>query len=115
MSASMVHLWPKSSAGIALTVMSWSGLLYNQESKKRNVQFQTLLNFVEAYKNLNNLNLRFLIGGLFNVDIKLAQFWRFNTLAPFIFKTSQYPYERKELKCTFVYTKETLKVSNYQY
>ena len=109
-SATMVHLWPKSSAGMSLTVMSWGGLFYTQDTKERTIMFETFLNFIESFKSLNAYNLRVLIGGLYNVDIKLAQFWRFNNLAPLCFKTSPYPYERKELKCTFIYTKETLKV-----
>ena len=111
-SATMVHLWPKSSAGMSLTVMSWAGLFYTQDFRERTVYFETFLNFIEAFKSLNTYNLRILIGGLYNVDIKLAQFWRFNNLVPLCFKISPYPYERKELKCSFIYTKETLKVNS---
>ena len=110
-SGTMIHLWPKDT-GLAMSVVSWAGLDYIMDIKERSNTFLTFLNFIDAFISLNNLKLRILVGGLYNVDTKLAQFWRFNNLTPMCFKTSPYPYQRKDLKCTFIYTKETLKVRN---
>ena len=41
---------------------------------------------------------------------KVTQFWRFPDLIPLIYCNRPNPSERKELKCSFVYTKDTLKV-----
>ena len=41
---------------------------------------------------------------------KVTQFWRCPDLIPLIYCNRPNPSERKELKCSFVYTKDTLKV-----
>ena len=140
----MVHLWPKVrgtleidiwkelylpfqvfqvSGAVALTVISWPGLLYSFEQKERSLYFETFLKFLGAFRSLNNYKLRILVGGLYNVDLKVpmmlnmtltslkvTQFWRFPDLIPLIYCNRPNPSERKELKCSFVYTKDTLKV-----
>ena len=57
----------------ALTVCSWTGLDYNVDNKERNLYFETFLKFIGAFRTLNNCKLRILIGGLFNVDLKVTQ------------------------------------------
>ena len=120
---------------MALTVISWPGLLYSFEQKERSLFFETFLKFLGAFRSLNNYKLRILVGGLYNVDLKVTmmmynmiltltmmmynmtltilkvtQFWRFPDLIPLIYCNRPNPSERKELKCSFVYTKDTLKV-----
>ena len=58
---------------LALTVCSWSGLDYTIDNKERTLYFETFLRWVGAFRSLNNLKLRILIGGLFNVDLKVIQ------------------------------------------
>ena len=111
------------SGAVALTVISWPGLLYSFEQKERSLYFETFLKFLGAFRSLNNYKLRILVGGLYNVDLKVTminsmiltslkvtQFWRFPDLIPLIYCNRPNPSERKELKCSFVYTKDTLKV-----
>ena len=43
------------------------------DSKERNLYFETFLKFIGAFRTLNNCKLRILIGGLFNVDLKVTQ------------------------------------------
>ena len=109
---------------MALTVISWPGLLYSFEQKERSLFFETFLKFLGAFRSLNNYKLRILVGGLYNVDLKVTmmmynmtltilkvtQFWRFPDLIPLIYCNRPNPSERKELKSSFVYTKDTLKV-----
>ena len=57
----------------ALTVCSWAGLDYSIDNKERTLYFETFLRWVGAFRSLNNLKLRILIGGLFNVDLKVIQ------------------------------------------
>ena len=113
---------------MALTVISWPGLLYSIEQKERSLFFETFLKFLGAFRSLNNYKLRILVGGLYNVDLKVTmmmynltlttlkvtQFWRFPDLIPLIYCNRPNPSERKELKCSFVYTKDTLKVSSFK-
>ena len=87
-SSCMVHLWPKNpgfsvktyvsigifhKGNIAVTVCSWSGLDYSLDGKDRNLYFETFLKFIGSFRTLNNYRLRILIGGLFNVDLKVIQ------------------------------------------
>ena len=58
---------------IAVTVCSWSGLAYSIDGKERNLYFETFLKFIGSFRTLNNYKLRILIGGLFNVDLKVIQ------------------------------------------
>ena len=58
---------------LALTAVSWSGLDYSLDAKERSVYFETFLRFIGAFRTLNNYKLRILIGGLFNVDLKVIQ------------------------------------------
>ena len=116
------------SGAVALTVISWPGLLYSIEQKERSLFFETFLKFLGAFRSLNNYKLRILVGGLYNVDLKVTimmynmtlttlkvtQFWRFPDLIPLIYCNRPNPSERKELKCSFVYTKDTLKVSSFK-
>lgn len=96
---------------MALTVVSWTGLLYTFSHKERTLFFETFLKFLGAFRSLNNYKLRILVGGLFNVDLKVTQFWRFPDLIPLIYCNRPNPMsEKKELKCSFIYTKDTLKV-----
>ena len=103
----MVHLWPKTSRAIAFTVISWNGLFYSQENKKRTLYFEAFLKFVVVFRTLNNYKLRVLIGGLYNVDLKVSQFWRFKDLVPLVYTHRPKP---NELICCFIYTKYNLKV-----
>ena len=119
-------LFPQVSGAVALTVISWPGLLYTFDQKERSLFFETFLRFLGAFRSLNNYKLRMLVGGLYNVDLKVmrgeknviillqlwqvTQFWRFPDLIPLIYCNRPNPSERKELKCSFVYTKDTLKV-----
>ena len=57
----------------ALTVCSWAGLDYTIDNKERTLYFETFLRWVGAFRSLNNLKLRIIIGGLFNVDLKVIQ------------------------------------------
>ena len=57
----------------ALTVCSWAGLDCSIDNKERTLYFETFLRWVGAFRSLNNLKLRILIGGLFNVDLKVIQ------------------------------------------
>ena len=95
---------------MALTAVSWTGLHYTFTSKERNVYFETFLKFLGAFRSLNNFKLRLLVGGLYNVDLKVTQFWKFPDLIPLIYSNRPNPSEKKELRCSFVYTKDTLKV-----
>ena len=52
---------------------SWAGIDYSLDNKDRTLYFETFIRFVGAYRALNNLKLRILIGGLFNVDLKVIQ------------------------------------------
>ena len=95
---------------MALTAVSWTGLHYTFTAKERNVYFETFLKFLGAFRSLNNFKLRLLVGGLYNVDLKVTQFWKFSDLIPLIYSNRPNPSEKKELRCSFVYTKDTLKV-----
>ena len=95
---------------MALTAVSWTGLHYTFTAKERNVYFETFLKFLGAFRSLNNFKLRLLVGGLYNVDLKVTQFWKFPDLIPLIYSNRPNPSEKKELRCSFVYTKDTLKV-----
>ena len=108
----MVHLWPKTAGAIAITVVSWNGLMYSESNKERTVYFETFLKFIGAFRALNNYKLRILIGGLYNVDLKVTQFWRFPDLLPLVYTNRAHPNEKRELKCSFIYTKDNLKVSS---
>ena len=67
-------LSPRCTAGPpALTVISWAGLDCSTDNKERTLYFETFIRFVGAFRSLNNLKLRILIGGLFNVDLKVIQ------------------------------------------
>ena len=109
----------------ALTVCSWAGLDYTIDNKERTLYFETFLRWVGAFRSLNNLKLRILIGGLFNVDLKVIQvgsisqnmskysplkFWKFPDIAPLLYANRPNPNERRELKCSFIFTKDNLKV-----
>ena len=59
-----------------LTVCSWAGLDCGIDTKERTLYFETFIRFVAAFRALNNLKLRILIGGLFNVDLKVIQVGR---------------------------------------
>ena len=111
-SATMVHLWPRTSGAIALTAMSWNGLFYSENVKKRNLYFETFLKFVGVFRTLNNFKLRILIGGLYNCDLKIyaTLFWRFPDLLPLVYQNRPLP-EKRELKCSFIFTKDNLKVN----
>ena len=111
----MVHLWPKTSGAIALSVISWNGLFYSEDNKQRTLYFETFLKFVGVFRTLNNYKLRVLIGGLYNVDLKVTQFWRFPDLVPLVYTNRPNPSERRELKCSFIYTKDNLKVGTVQH
>ena len=95
---------------MALTVVSWTGLFASFEYKERTLYFETFLKFVGAFRSLNNVKLRMLVGGLYNVDLKVTQFWRFPDLVPLVYTNRPNPNERRELQCSFIYTKDTLKV-----
>ena len=101
---------PQASGAVALTAVSWTGLHYTFTAKERNVYFETFLKFLGAFRSLNNFKLRLLVGGLYNVDLKVTQFWKFPYLIPLIYSNRPNPSEKKELRCSFVYTKDTLKV-----
>lgn len=58
---------------LSLTVCSWTGLNYCVDNRERNLYFETFLKFILAFRTLNNYKLRILIGGLFNVDLKVVQ------------------------------------------
>ena len=60
------------SGAVALTVISWPGLLYSFEQKERSLYFETFLKFLGAFRSLNNYKLRILVGGLYNVDLKVT-------------------------------------------
>ena len=96
---------------MALTVVSWAGLFASFEYKERTLYFETFLKFVGAFRSLNNVKLRILVGGLYNVDLKVTQFWRFPDLVPLVYTNRPNPNERRELQCSFIYTKDTLKVN----
>ena len=74
-----VHLLRKTSlflqvsGAVALTVISWPGLLYTFDQKERSLFFETFLKFLGAFRSLNNYKLRLLVGGLYNVDLKVMR------------------------------------------
>ena len=43
------------------------------DNRERNLYFETFLKFIGSFRTLNNYKLRILIGGLFNVDLKVTQ------------------------------------------
>ena len=61
------------SGSTALTVCSWTGLDYALDNRERTLHFETFLKFIGSFRTLNNYKLRILIGGLFNVDLKVTQ------------------------------------------
>ena len=68
------HLFfPQVSGAVALTVISWPGLLYTFDQKERSLFFETFLRFLGAFRSLNNYKLRMLVGGLYNVDLKVMR------------------------------------------
>ena len=97
---------------MALTITSWTGLYNHFNNKERTVTFETFLKFLGAFRQLNNYKMRILVGGLYNVDLKVTQFWRFPELVPLVYTNRPNPNERRELQCSFIYTKDTLKVTN---
>ena len=98
------------SGAVALTITSWTGLYNHFNNKERTVVFETFLKFLGAFRQLNNYKMRILVGGLYNVDLKVTQFWRFPELVPLVYTNRPNPNERRELQCSFIYTKDTLKV-----
>ena len=98
------------SGAVALTITSWTGLYNHFNNKERTVVFETFLKFLGAFRQLNNFKMRILVGGLYNVDLKVTQFWRFPELVPLVYTNRPNPNERRELQCSFIYTKDTLKV-----
>ena len=66
-------LFPQVSGAVALTVISWPGLLYTFDQKERSLFFETFLRFLGAFRSLNNYKLRMLVGGLYNVDLKVRR------------------------------------------
>ena len=66
-------LFPQVSGAVALTVISWPGLLYTFDQKERSLFFETFLRFLGAFRSLNNYKLRMLVGGLYNVDLKVMR------------------------------------------
>ena len=113
-----------------MTVWSWAGLDYTIENKDRTLYFETFLRWVGAFRSLNNLKLRIIIGGLFNVDLKVIQvgsakiqisqysavkFWKFPDIAPLLYANRPNPNERRELKCSFIFTKDNLKVLRWNF
>jgi len=112
-SSTMVHLWPKVSGAVALTITSWTGLYNHFNNKERTVTFETFLKFLGAFRQLNNYKMRILVGGLYNVDLKVTQFWRFPELVPLVYTNRPNPNERRELQCSFIYTKDTLKMMDH--
>ena len=68
----VLYLPRQVSGAVALTVISWPGLLYSFEQKERSLFFETFLKFLGAFRSLNNYKLRILVGGLYNVDLKVT-------------------------------------------
>ena len=98
---------------MALTIVSWTGLYYTFDTKERTLMFETFLKFLGAFRSLNNYKMRILVGGLYNVDLKVTQFWRFPDLVPLVYTNRPNPNERRELQCSFIYTKDTLKMMDH--
>ena len=67
----ITSLFLQVSGAVALTVISWPGLLYTFDQKERSLFFETFLRFLGAFRSLNNYKLRLLVGGLYNVDLKV--------------------------------------------
>ena len=76
------HLFfPQVSGAVALTVISWPGLLYTFDQKERSLFFETFLKFLGAFRSLNNYKLRMLVGGLYNVDLKVMRADKKNSIS----------------------------------
>ncbi|XP_023319983.1 uncharacterized protein LOC111695055 isoform X4 [Eurytemora carolleeae] len=112
-SSTMVHLWAQNSTEASLSLVSWSGLTYRNTARDRLCVFETALRFFTAFRTLNNLKLRILIGGLFNIDIKIIQFWRYPDFLPVLYSNRPIPGERKELRSSFLFTKENIKITEF--